>query len=155
MCPPAFSVCWLTLIPKCAASFLREARKWTPIITGISYWTRSLLSRRRLVFYSSRTRNFRVCCTVWEPVRLPGITPPLGIVFHSTLLSSRALTFSCPLYVISKVSCSFALRLALGCRSARSGLLKLSFTRREVLLTKILFEVLEHHLCKSGTVVYV
>ena len=54
-----------------------------------------------------------------------------GSCFIPTFNSSGALTSCCPLYSISTVSLSFALRLALGCSSARGGLFKLSFTRRE------------------------
>ena len=54
----------------------------------------------------------------------------LWIVFHNTLLSWSALNFCCPLYAISTVSVSSALRLSLGCSSATSGHLQLSFTRR-------------------------
>ena len=44
------------------------------------------------------------------------------VVFHATLISSRALTVCCLVYTISTVSFSFALKLALGCSSARGGL---------------------------------
>ena len=57
---------------------------------------------------------------------------------HSSPLEHR------PLDAISTVSCSFALRLAPGCSSARSGFFKLSFTRREMLLTKFVFQVSDH-----------
>ena len=62
------------------------------------------------------------------------ILPFLWIVLHSTLVTSRALNFCCPLYAISTVSLSVALKLALSCSSARRGLFKLSFTRKETLL---------------------
>ena len=73
-------------------------------------------------------------------------------VFHSTLVSSRALICCCPLHAVCTVSFPFALRLAIGCSSARGGLFKLSFTRRETLLTNVLFQVLHHHLFQSGVV---
>ena len=46
----------------------------------------------------------------WEPFSFPfGFTLLLRIVFDSALFSSRALTFSCPLYANSNVYGSFAL----------------------------------------------
>ena len=74
-----------------------------------------------------------------------GLSLSLTIVFHCTQISSKALTFRCPMCAISTVSFSLSLRLALGCSGARGGLFKLPFTRREMLLAMLLLQVLDHH----------
>ena len=65
--------------------------------------------------------------------------------------SSRARTFCCPLFGKSAVF-AFALSLTLSCSSARGGLFKLSFTRKEMLLTILLLQVPDPHLFKSCVV---
>ena len=73
----------------------------------------------------------------------------LNVVFHSTLLTSGALTIRHPLYAISKNSVAFVLGLAFGCKSVRSGFSKFSFTIKEMLLINLLFEIWDHHQFQS------
>ena len=56
-----------------------------------------------------------------------GLSRLLWIVFHSTHISPRALTFCGPLHAVSTVYLSFALGLVLGCSGARGGLFQVLF----------------------------
>ena len=58
--------------------------------------------------------------------------------------------FRRPMFAISNMSCAVALGLTYGCSSAKSKLFKVSFTKRELLLTNFLFEVPDHHLVGVG-----
>ena len=112
---------------------------------------------RRLVFLSSKALfcrgSFFQGLPPWRAGRSRtlslslGFTSFLGVVFHSTLFPSRALTFlvyctQCPQFLFP-----FPLFLpSPACCSTRGGLFKLSFTKREMLVTNFLFEVPDHHL---------
>ena len=77
-----------TLIPKFTTTFsMIRALRWMPIIKSITFGTCALLEGEAhwLPFFSRRTRTFR-----------GSFSQRKRIVFHSTLLSSRALTFSRP-----------------------------------------------------------
>ena len=115
------------------------------------------VARRLLFLCWRRTRTFTQgvpsCRT--GPRTFPfsfGLTSFLQVVFHSTLFTSRALSFQILLYAIHSSLLSFALRHAFGCTSARSKLSKLSLLRRETFLTSGPFEVPDHRLLHSGEV---
>ena len=114
-----------------------------PAITGIPLWTITVFLLLKDVAGSPFLKDFLSCrgpslqrISSWRAGWSRALTFSfwfsilLWIVFHNTLLSWSALNFCCPLYAISTVSFSFALRLSLGCSSATSGHLQLSFTRR-------------------------
>ena len=113
---------------------------------------------RRLLFLCwRRTRTFTQgvpsCRTGPRALSFSfGLTSFLQVVFHSTLFTSKALTFQILLYAIYRSVLSFALKLAFGCSSARGRLFKLSFLRRETFLTSGPFEVSDHRLLHSDVV---
>ena len=101
------------------------------------------VARRLLFLCWRRTRTFRASFTQGVPSCRAGprtlsfsfgLTSSLQVVFHSTLFTSRALTFQILLYAIYSSQLSFVLRLAFDCTSARGRLFKLSFLRRETFL---------------------
>ena len=109
-----------------------------PVITSTSFGTFALLKRaaRRLVFFHCWTRTFRGSFTQGIPSWRAGLgilsfsfecTLFLGVMFHSTLFPSKALTICRPLYAISIFSFSFTLRPALGCSIARGGVFHVVF----------------------------
>ena len=110
-----------------------------PTITSISFSTITLFKKAKHVGWFSSPEGFFLSASLFPKnsiVESWTVANPLLllIVFHSTLVSSRALTFfCCPLCAISNVSFSIALRLALGCSSVRGGLFKFSFMRRKML----------------------
>ena len=85
-------------------------------------------NHRHSLFGQSSFENVKLVGWVSFPERLLPVGVPLckkkksswrAGRSHSTLPSSRVLTFCCPLHVISTVYFSFVLRLFLDCRSAR------------------------------------
>ena len=119
------------------------------------------VARRLLFLCWRRTRTFRASFTQGVPSCRAGprtlsfsfgLTSSLQVVFHSTLFTSRALTFQILLYAIYSSQLSFVLRLAFDCTSARGRLFKLSFLRRETFLTSGPFEVPDHRLLHSDLV---
>ena len=98
-------------------SFRQRFFRRGPSVQGIPLWR----ARR------SRTLTF----SFWFPLIL-------WIVFPFTLVSSRELTFCCALYAIPTVYFSFAVRRAL---QRQRKLVKLSFVRRAMLLTRFLLQV--------------
>ena len=77
-----------------------------------------------------------------------GCSSLLWIVFHSTPISSRALTFCCPLYAISTVSFFLPLEVPLAAPAQEAFFFYKYFTRREKLLKHFLIQVSDRH-CSS------
>ena len=98
-----------TLDPKCAIPCLiRRTLRWMPVITGIPFWTIGEACWLVLLSHSPKIPSWRAGRSRTLTFSF-GFSLLLWIVFHSTLNSSRALTFCCQLYAISTVSFSFAL----------------------------------------------
>ena len=63
------------------------------------------------------------------------------IVFHTTLISSRTLTFCCPLYATSTLNLPCAQRFSLSCSSARGGLLNFCLSREEKCFSRVVCSI--------------
>ena len=150
-----FRVLGRTLTPQLAIPFLmKEALKWMPVITGISPCGKSItiFSGQKYVGKFSipeglfPPRNSVVeNWTVANPYLFPLDSRLLsGSCFIPHLSPPEHDLFVVPLYAISTVVFPLPLDLlALGCSSARGGLSKLPFTRREMFLANFLFHVSE------------
>ena len=106
------------LISKFTTLFIRRTLRRMPIVTSIPSWTITFSSAKQIGWFSfpeGLARPSFQGITSWRVRRsrtlsFPfGFSPLLRIVFHSTLVSSRALTLSCPLYTMSILSFSSTL----------------------------------------------
>ena len=121
--PSLFRMLERTLTPKFAIPFLMKGTLWwEPVITCVSFETMTLQKAKHVGWFSF-TEGLLSCrgpsfqgIPSWRPGRSRTLifsfefSLLLCIVFHSTLLSSKALTCCCPLYAIFTVSLSFALK---------------------------------------------